>query len=569
MKLKALLLALVAIAPAWPASAAEPSIQIALAPGAPEADGQVRSLDVAVTLDQVQAGPNGAVLRIGRLISNVVGAAETLQDLQATDAKGALTLTAKDDPDGEAGFRHFLPSRPVEGQLTVHYRVPITNALNLRGAAPPLELRSEDGGISGAGGTFLVLPEVEQPRRITVRWDLSRSGPGAVGLSNFGLGEASGEAAKPGDTLMQTYFMGGAVHAYSDTPPKNGFFSAWQGRPPFDARALMQWTEKLYGYDVGFFQAPPTPFGVFLRRNLINAGGGVEMGGSFVGTFDKDPDVEDFKSTLAHEMVHAFVGSLDQPGGLEGSWYTEGLAVYYERVLPLRAGVMDADSFLQDLNSTAARYYTDIKNDAPNSEVPKRFWADTRIRVLPYDRGALYFATVDEQVRKASGGKRSLDDLVLEMIGKRRGGVQLTQALWLELVTRELGEPGRQQFRDMLAGKLMLPGPGAFGPCFTRTTRPLRRYELGFDTEVLVQPRKIIHGLVAGSAAEKAGVRNGDEIVKPVPQDRIQGDQTATITLQIRRDDQILTVTYLPRGEMMDAYQWQKTSAAAKGHCAI
>jgi hypothetical protein len=567
--MKPLLLALAASASASTAFAAEASIEVALKGAAPGADGEVRSVDVAVSLDHVQAGPDGAVLRMGRLISNVTGAAEILQDLQASDGKGPLTLTARDDPDGAASFRHYLPSRPIDGRLTVRYRVPITNALNLRGAAPPLELRSEDGGFSGAGSTFVMLPEVESPRHISVRWDLSRSGPGALGLSNFGAGEAGGDSAKPGETLMQTFFMGGTVGAYPDTPPKNGFFSAWQGRPPFDARALMRWTEKLYGYDVGFFQAPPTPFGVFLRRNLINAGGGVEVGGSFVGTFAKDPDVEDFKSTLAHEMVHTFVGGLDEPGGLESSWYSEGLAVYYERVLPLRAGVMDADGFLKDLNNTAARYYTNIRNDAPNAEVPKRFWADTRIRVLPYDRGALYFALVDEEVRKASDGKRSLDDLVLQMIKRRRAGATLTQGDWEAAVTRELGERGRQAFQGMLAGRLMLPGPDAFGPCFTRTTRALRRYELGFDTEVLIQPKKVIHGLVAGSAAEKAGLRNGDEIIKPVPQDRIQGDQTATITLQIRRGDQSMTVTYLPRGETVNAYQWVKTPAASKGGCGI
>jgi hypothetical protein len=155
------------------------------------------------------------------------------------------------------------------------------------------------------------------------------------------------------------------------------------------------------------------------------------------------------------------------------------------------------------------------------------------------------------------------------MIRRRRAGAELSQADWLEVVGEALGDRGRQQFQDMLDGKLMLPASDAFGPCFERITKPLRRYELGFDTEVLIQPRKIIRGLVPGSAAEKAGLRNGDEITRPVPQDRLQGDQTATLTLQIRRGEQSFSVTYLPRGETAPAYQWVKTPAAAKGACKV
>ena len=44
-----------------------------------------------------------------------------------------------------------------------------------------------------------------------------------------------------------------------------------------------------------------------------------------------------------------------------------------------------------DLNETAVRYYTNSLIGAPNDEIGKRFWEDTRIRVLPYDRGAFLF----------------------------------------------------------------------------------------------------------------------------------------------------------------------------------
>src|SRR6202034_3748805 len=126
---------------------------------------------------------------------------------------------------------------------------------------------------------------------------------------------------------------------------------------------------------------------------------------------------------------------------MDGAWYAEGLAVYYQRVLPLRAGLITSDAYLRDINTTAGRYFTDAMNRPPKDQIQSRFWADTRIRVLPYDRGSLYFAQVDAAVRKASHGSRSLDDLVLEMLQRRHDGLPVSQDAWLQIVTRELGQP--------------------------------------------------------------------------------------------------------------------------------
>ncbi|MGA3238825.1 MAG: hypothetical protein ABSG03_21310 [Bryobacteraceae bacterium] len=332
----------------------------------------------------------------------------------------------------------------------------------------------------------------------------------------------------------------------------------------------MRWTEQLYNYYLDFFRPDHVePFAVLLRRNPINAGGGVEMGNSFIGTFDTHTRVDPFKLTLAHEMVPTFVGNLGGSPGEDASWYAEGAAVYYERLLPLRAGLISADEFVHNLNSTAARYYTDALNHTPNSEIAANFWADTRIRVLPYDRGSLYLSVVDSRVRAASGGKRSLDNLILAMIGRKRGGLAMDQAAWRAVLTKELGSSGIYEFDAMLRGDPVLPASSAFGPCFRRTAKMLRRYELGFEPKVLIEPARIVRGLIPGSAAERAGLRNGDHILKPVPQDGIQGDQTALLHLEILRDGKQFPLDYLPRGETVEAYQWERVPGIPETACAL
>lgn len=537
-------------------------IAIVLRPATPDSQGVISSVTVTETLDVDPIAAGAAFLRMPRVLSNVQTVADSLSSLEVVSAGKTLKVTAKDDPQGsDPAYRRWLADRPVKGAVTVSYTAPITNEPNRRGAAPPFELRSEDGGFSGVSGAFVILPEGNASYAVRIRWDFSALPPGAMGVSTFGVGSARSSLALTTAQLEAIYFMGGTIHSFPATYDQPGFFSAWQGRLPFDGAVAMGWTKTLYDSYLTFFNAPQDkPYSVFLRRNLVNAGGGVEVGDSFVATFDANTQLQDLKLTLAHEMVHTFVGALDAGHeSLSLSWFSEGLAVYYERVLPYRAGLISADDFLRDLNTTAARYYTDLLNDTPNSVIEKRFWADTRVRVLPYDRGGLYFAALDEKVRRHSQGHRSLDDLVKSMLDRRHRGKPMDEAAWIETIAAELGPAGVADFNAMLTGSLVVPPSDSFGRCFERTSAPLRRYDLGFTPDVLIEPARVVRGLEPGSAAARAGLKDGDSIVKPVPQDRIQSDQAALLQLSIQRDGKPLEISYLPRGETVEAYQWKRT----------
>jgi predicted metalloprotease with PDZ domain len=119
----------------------------------------------------------------------------------------------------------------------------------------------------------------------------------------------------------------------------------------------------------------------------------------------------------------------------------------------------------------------------------------------------------------------------------------------------------------MLSGTTMIPKPDGFGPCFTRTTKPLLRYQLGFEPKVLTEQKRIVRGLIPGSAAERAGLRNGDEISRPVPQDGIQGQQDGILTLDLLREGKPLQISYKPRGEGVEAYQWVRIEGVPDSAC--
>ena len=546
-----------------------PDVVVELAPAAVTEDNRIPSIGVTLTLAGVEAAAGEALACLPLVTVNVDTVASVLSIGETRDSRGAFALRARDSEaeNGEV-TRCWSADRAVSGDVMIAYDAPVLNATGTRGAAPPLELRSEEGAVSAGGAVFLVMPPDDEPRRFAVRWDLGALPAAATGVSSYGAGDVEpGEPLPPG-RFTDAYFMAGTIGRYANKPSANGFFGAWQGTPPFDAPALMQRGEALFERYLDFFRPPDRPgFGVFLRHNPVNAGGGMGLNQSFIMTFGMDTEGASLAGTLAHEMFHVFVGSLDAPAGLASSWFGEGLAVHYQRQLNLRTGQVTPTRFLESLNSTAARYYTNALIDAPNDQIPARFWEDTRIRVLPYDRGSMYFAVLDHELRRESGGARSLDDLLRAMLAIRRDGRPMDQDAWERLLREEVGPAAVAQFEAMLAGAVMLPEPDAFGPCFTRTKKPLRRYQLGFEPKVLIESPRIVRGLLPDSAAARAGLQNGDEILKPVPQDGIQGDQEAYLELAVRRDDESFKIRYQPRGETVEAWQWERRDGVPDDAC--
>jgi hypothetical protein len=545
------------------------AFQIDLKPVAAEGGSEVESLEVRLHLPAPDMSAGEPILELAYVTYNAPSAAGRIEHIEAKDAQGVLPLSAADVGAENEQRRQWSAPRETVGDLVVSYRVPVNAPLAPRGAAPPVELRNDAGAVSASGAGFLLRPPGGN-WIFRVSWDLSALPAGSTAVSSLEYGT---DVPLPVATLDRVYFMAGDLGRYPESPGETGFFSAWQGEPPFDARALMVKAETLREDFIAFFDSERGGYGIMMRPNPVNPGGGIGLHDSFVVTFDDATEIEDLEFTLAHEMFHTYQPQLDDDddanSSLEQAWFNEGLAVFYQREFLFRAGLIDAEAYVSDLNTHAARYYTSKLVDTPNSAVAEGFWRDTRIRTLPYDRGFLYFATVDEAVRAASNNARSLDDLVKELRRKQDEGIGLTPAHWEAVLRDELGAPGVEAFHEMLEGAAPLPSSGAFGACFRRTTRDLRRYELGFEPAVLVEQRRIVRDLAPDSAAEAAGLQNGDEILKPVPQDAVQGDQDAYLELQVRRGEKQFPIRYRPRGETVSAWQWERVPGADEQSCRI
>ncbi len=538
-------------------------------------DGMVAAIDVALDLNGIRPAVGQPFsLRIPIEFAGVKHVADRIENLQVRRHENLINLSQVDEPPDAGGslfWRRWKIDQPP-AQLNVRYRARLDPPHPWPG--PPFDLRSNGGGVSGAGFGFLVLPDSTDKFEITLKWDLRDMPRGARGVSSLGDGDV--HFLDTVDRLQECFYMAGVLGTYPVNFTVRHFRSAWLGTPPFDAEAEMEWSEKTYSaLRHTFADTSTTSFYFFMRAGKDNESyGGAALANSFLlFAPERAPKGDDSPSlTIAHEITHHFAGGLSSPEGIEGSWFSEGLAEYYSRLVTFRAGLISPEAFGKAVNKAAQAYYTNPLRNLPNEKIAEGFWRDKNVQGLPYQRGFFYFVDTNQKLLAASKGNISLDTIILSLQAQKRSGKELTPEVWKQAIESELGDSGTREFESViLQGELVVPTSDAFGPCFERQTFPMATFELGFDQHKSLdaQPRTI-QGLVPGSAAEKAGLQNGDGVLAldPVNIDELRSDVAKQVRLQIKRRDMTREIDYLPRGQAVEGYQWIRRAKVPDDACA-
>ena len=555
-----------------PAPATEPhTLAIRIKPVL--ADGEVGSLEVALRFSEPPGEfgePRPLVLSMPEREEDEGGWPDAVDEVSGHDAEGALGMLRQPAKDGAVSWRS--ERRPM-GPVSVRYRVKLTRGEPGRF----MGTRAQAGGFQGTGATFLLLPETPDTYHLRVAWDLEALGATARGASSFG-GGAETEARTTMDRLGGAVFMAGPIGRLSVDDGGARFEGAWLGRAGFDPLEAMPWAARVRARERAFFHdAGTTPYGFFLRAvphlGPSWVGEGKTAGLLFV-VGDELGFTRPARFAIAHELVHDWIGGAEHGvrfDGPEGSayWFTEGFTVHFTREILLRTGMCTPEDFADDLRERIERYATSPARDVPNEVIAKRFWESHDVQKVPYDRGMLYAADVDAAVRAKSGGQRSLDDLVLGLLEKARalghdgGTAPLPAAAWRDLVGAELGPEAQARFDAVIGrGEPILPPAGAYGPCFKAVKKQVPRYELGFEWKSLVD--KKIQGLVRGSAADRAGVREGDELMS---RKATMGDADRPVELVVKRGGKETKVSFLPRGKSVEVAEWARDPGVPAAKC--
>jgi len=546
--------------------AAPPAMQITYRPFGEET---VEGIEVELGIEAPQLEPGEALLRMPVVLVGTPTAAYQSEDIEAQDDKGVLELKDYDEePDASGQYRQYQVIRATEGDVVVRYRTPPRDVdVNTRNG-PLFDIRPQNGGFMGAGVYFLALPHDESGEQsvyqIDLDWDFSLAPEGTRGV--WSLGEGSQQFTRPLQNLRFAFYGVGEVKS-ADSDPAAPFNMYWISEPPFNMELLATNIVKLFRTMAEFHGKPDEEYRVFIRSNPHKGGGGTGFVDSFAFSYgiDNDSPEDGPLMLLSHEIAHNWTGFRSSEPHPLTAWYSEGTAEFYKVTMAYRAGLLDGPAMLEELNKMAVGYYSNPYIANTNEEAGALFWQDGLAQRVPYGRGFMYLSNVDAQIREATDGEQSLDDLILDINRRLDDGERIGNERWQELLAEYIGDQAYSDHEAMVDGNRIVPHPQSWGPCFEPVESDVLPFELGFDRMNL----GTVTSLVADSNAAQAGLQEGDSIVQFTPLRCLRNDETAYMEITVLRgsgaaengdaEPEELTVRYLPRGEPISAWQWQTT----------
>lgn len=522
------------------------------------------TLGVRMVLDAPGFKAGEPVVRLPLSLVGIPTARYDGDALRAQDDSGPLPLVQDEEkPTPQGVYRRWKAARDSVGPVTISFSAPPRAVTAATNNGPLFDLRAEGGGFVGAGVGFMATPARPGPYRIRLHWDLKDAPAGSLGTWSLGTGDV--ETVAPADLLSFSFYAVGPIKSAPAAPDPN-FGLYWLNEPPFPAEQLGERIRRLYAAMAAFFGEKVGSYRVFIRQNPYAGTGGTALAHSFMFGYNPAarPTIDSLQSLLSHEMAHNWPAMEGEHG--DTAWYSEGTAEYYSMLLSHRAGLLPVDRLLESLNKKAYDYYTNPFRALTNPEAARRFWSDPTAQTVPYGRGFLYLARTDDAIRTRSGGKRSLDDIVRELRRRQVKGEAYGIAQWLDLVGQQLGpQVAKRDYDAMVSGALLAAPAHRFAPCLRTERHDERLFELGFARASLGD--RVVRGLDPASEAARAGVREGDAIVEVGDLSKIRSDPALPMTLTLRREGQLVRLSYPPRGAQVEAYRWRRSSNAPAASC--
>jgi predicted metalloprotease with PDZ domain len=234
-------------------------------------------------------------------------------------------------------------------------------------------------------------------------------------------------------------------------------------------------------------------------------------------------------SYVAHEYFHNFnvkrirplaLGPFDYDGENLTSmlWVSEGLSVYYQDLLLVRAGLMTRAQYLDKMRASIARFenaggrhYQSATDSSLTTWGTSGVGNDRNTTISYYDNGGMLGAMLDLKIRAASENRRSLDDVMRALYRtyyqeKRRG---FTDAEFRAACESAAGAPLEEVFSYASTTR-----PVDYAKYFalaglelTDATEPAPGSSLGINTQTA-------DGKLVVVTSATSGINPGDQIVE-------------------------------------------------------
>lgn len=352
--------------------------------------------------------------------------AKHLQDFSAKGANKALTWR-------KIGKNHWQIDTDNVSEITVSYRI-FANELTVR----TNHLDTTHGYFNGAA-LFFRIPELDkQPIHVTIetpqpQWQVTTALPPVEEQTNTFV-------APDFDTLVDSPFEIGSHQLHDfEVRGKQHQLAIW-GKGNAEAGVMIEDIKKIIEVEAQMFGGLPYERYLFILHLWAQSFGGLEHKNSCsliyrrFGFGDREK-YERFMQLVAHEFFHLWNVKRIRPKELEvfdydnenytpSLWFCEGTTSYYDLIIPLRAGIYNVKSYLNNLSKEITRYETTPgRKVQPVSESSFDAWIklyrqdanSPNSQISYYLKGEMISLLLDLLIRSRHNNQRSLDDVMVKL----------------------------------------------------------------------------------------------------------------------------------------------------------
>ena len=319
----------------------------------------------------------------------------------------------------------------------------------------------------------------------------------------------------------------------------------------YDAERIRRDVQKIVSTEAEMMGEIPYHDYTFLLLLGASGGGGLEHLNSTSLTFRRfgfstEADWRGFYTLVAHEFFHLWnvkrirpdaLGPFDytQENYTRLLWVAEGVTSYYENLFVRRAGLMTDRQYLdavarafQNLQNTPGRLEQSAEESSFDAWIKQYRPDENSINstISYYDKGAILGLLLDLEIRKRSGGARSLDDVMRSLYRDfYKRGRNYTPEDFQRVAESAAGTGLDDFFRRYVRGReeldynaaldvagLRLDTAAAPDTSRTAANEPLYIYPLG-ATVAQEGERLVVRNVHAGEPAYEQGLNANDQIV--------------------------------------------------------